>query len=97
MTLQELINSYYAFKKMRMPDATDAHLFFVSEVGELADAIVSQKPGWTRNNPDKHRDIPDEIGDCLQMLTVYALQMGLDPIECMKAKWASKGWTDKSR
>ena len=97
MNLLRLIDSYYQFRHMRRPEFEDAFLFLTSEVGELADAIVSEKPGWTRNNPDKLRSVEAEIGDCMQMLAVTAQSIGLDPVECMKAKWRSKGWEEVER
>ncbi len=94
MNLPQLIESYYQYRNMRRPNFDDAFLFLTSEIGELADAIVSQKPGWTRNNPDKRRAVDDEIGDVMQMLCVCAQAAGLDPIECMMSKWRSKGWKE---
>lgn len=94
MKLSELIYSYYDHRKMPMPGASNALLFLVSEIGELADAVVHREGTWVRNNPLKDRSIEDEIGDCMQMLTVTAMQLGLDPLECMKAKWGKRGWRE---
>jgi NTP pyrophosphatase (non-canonical NTP hydrolase) len=93
--LAAILASYYEFRYGgNMPSAEDALLFLVSEVGELSDAFVSQKPDWIRNNPDKVRSIRAEVGDVFQMLLVFCAQMGINPIEAMKAKWRSKGWPE---
>jgi NTP pyrophosphatase (non-canonical NTP hydrolase) len=91
---QKLIESYYQHRGMKMPNAEEAFLFLVSEMGELADALVSRHPGWERNNPNKERNVTLEIGDVYQMLLVTCLQLGIDPLEAMKEKWKSKGWTE---
>lgn len=89
----DLIKNYYSYRyNGEMPDELDALLFAVAEAGELADAFVSEKPGWIRNNPDKVRSVPFEVGDLLQMLYVFCIRRGIDPVACMLSKWRSKGW-----
>lgn len=90
--LKFALDEYYRFRNMRMPGTVDAMLFLASETGELADAIVSGRDVWVRNNPDKVKDIPGEVGDVLQMLTVTANTFGIDPIAAMFNKWKSKGF-----
>jgi NTP pyrophosphatase (non-canonical NTP hydrolase) len=91
-SLAGLILSYYEFRGLKKPDAEQAFKFLISEIGEMSDAMVSQEGGWTRNSPGRERSIEDEIGDTLQMLVVTALQLGLDPFDCMINKWKKKGW-----
>lgn len=89
----EIVEKYYAFRGLTQPDANQAFLFLVSEIGELSDALVANQAAWVRNNPDRERQIPAEIGDVLMMLTVFAATQGIDPIEAMLDKMKSKGFT----
>lgn len=91
--LVELVQAYYRFRGLTEPDANQALLFLVSEVGELADAFVEGQGAWVRNHPDKERDIKDEIGDVLMMLTAFAHQLGVDPLDALKAKMERKGFS----
>lgn len=90
--LRNIVDAYYAYRGLTHPDANQAYLFLVSEVGELADALVANQADWVRNNPDRDRSIEPEIGDVLMMLTVFASQMGVDPVEAMLNKMKSKGF-----
>jgi len=91
-TLQGTVEGYYEFRGLKTPDAGQAFAFLVSEIGELADAIVTQDGGWTRNHPERERDVKDEIGDVQMMLTVLADQFGIDPVGAMLDKMAAKGY-----
>ncbi len=91
MTLLELVKGYYEFRGLVWPDADQALMFLVSEVGELADAQVHSKAEWVRNNV-RERDPADEAGDVLMMLTVYCINRGIDPVEALKAKMKRKGY-----
>jgi NTP pyrophosphatase (non-canonical NTP hydrolase) len=93
MNLGEIVKGYYAQRKLVRPDARQALLFLVSEVGELADAVVHEEADWVRNN-EKARSVEDEIGDVLMMLTALCMAMGVDPVECMIEKMVKKGYTD---
>ncbi len=90
--LLETVNRYYEFRGLTQPDANQAFLFLVSEMGELADAFVEEQGQWVRNNPNRERDIQAEIGDVLMMLTVFSAAQGVDPFEAMKAKMRKKGF-----
>ncbi len=90
--LIDTVKRYYEFRGLTQPDAAQAFLFLVSEVGELADAFVEQQAQWVRNNPDRERDVQAEIGDVLMMLTVFAATQGIDPFEAMKNKMRKKGF-----
>ncbi len=90
--LVELVKQYYEFRGLTQPDANQAYLFLVSEVGELADALVAGQGEWIRNNPDRERHIPSEIGDVLMMLTVFAAAQGIDPLDALLEKMRSKGF-----
>jgi NTP pyrophosphatase (non-canonical NTP hydrolase) len=91
-TITEIVRQYYQFRGLTEPDANQAFLFLVSEVGELSDAFVEKQARWVRNNPDRERDINAEIGDVLMMLTVFAASQGVDPLEAMLAKMERKGF-----
>jgi len=91
-TITEIVRQYYQFRGLTEPDANQAFLFLVSEVGELSDAFVENQAQWIRNNPDRERDVQAEIGDVLMMLTVFAASQGVDPLDAMLAKMARKGF-----
>lgn len=91
--LVDLVQRYYTFRGLTQPDANQAFLFLVSEMGELGDALVSSQGQWIRNNPERERHIPSEIGDVLMMLTVFAAAQGIDPVEALKDKMRNKGFT----
>jgi len=95
----EIVEKYYVFRGLTQPDANQAFLFLVSEVGELSDALVADQANWVRNNPDRERQIPAEVGDILMMLTVFAATQGIDPIQAMLEKMKSKGfiWDDQNQ
>ena len=90
--LVEMVKQYYEFRGLTQPDANQAFLFLVSEIGELSDALVASQAQWVRNNPDRERHIASEIGDVLMMLTVFAATQGVDPLEALKDKMRSKGF-----
>jgi len=90
-TLAEKVQAYYQFRGLVVPDATQALLFLVSEIGELSDAHVNYQSAWVRNN-DRERLIPDEIGDVQMMLIAYCIAQGLDPVGCMLDKMRKKGF-----
>lgn len=107
MNIAELIKEYYQFRGLVMPNEDQAFKFLVSEVGELADALVSAEkiiPGpvssagnceavpWVRNNPGKERNIEDEAGDVLMMLYVTCMERGINPHVAMLRKFARKGF-----
>ena len=81
-----------------MPNEAQAFQFLVSEVGELADALVSSVVNcrtvipWVRNNPDRECDVEGEEGDMLRMLAVTLMERGIDPFEAMLAKFKRKGF-----
>lgn len=80
------VGSYFEDRGLVMPNSENALHFLVSEVGELSDAVVQDKGEWIRNNPEKTRDIADEVGDCLMMLTIFCIQRGISPVDCMVDK-----------
>lgn len=90
--LSEVVQKYYDYRGLTQPDANQAFLFLVSEIGELSDAFVEGQAQWVRNNPDRPRDIQAEIGDVLMMLTVFAQTQGIDPLDAMLAKMRNKGF-----
>jgi len=90
-SLTQAVRTYYEKRGLKFPDANSALLFLVSEVGELADAVVSHEPGWIRNNPEKEINLEDEIGDVLMMLTAFAICHDIDPYQAMLKKFNKKG------
>ncbi|MBI9043155.1 MAG: hypothetical protein JEZ06_01645 [Anaerolineaceae bacterium] len=90
--LIKTVEAYYKFRGLTHPDAAQAYLFLVSEIGELADAFVADQAEWVRNNPDRSRIVEDEIGDVLMMLTVFASSQGIDPYDAMLTKMKKKGF-----
>jgi NTP pyrophosphatase (non-canonical NTP hydrolase) len=90
--ITDIVRAYYDFRGLTVPDDSQALLFLVSEVGELADAHVEQMAEWIRNNANKERSVEDEVGDILMMLTAYCLSRGIDPLDCMLSKFTKKGF-----
>jgi NTP pyrophosphatase (non-canonical NTP hydrolase) len=88
----EIVEAYYQYRGLENPDASQALMFLVSEIGELADAHVANQAKWVRNN-DRERNVDEEIGDVLMMLTVYASTRGIDPIAAMLKKFERKGFS----
>lgn len=70
--------------------AMDAYLFLVSELGEVADAIVSGNADWVRNDPDKYRGLADELADVYMMLYITADLSGVDLDEALFDKMQKK-------
>jgi NTP pyrophosphatase (non-canonical NTP hydrolase) len=93
MTIIETVQAYYEYRGLTIPDDTQALLFLVSEVGELADSHVEQQAQWVRNHAEKERGVEDEVGDVLMMLTAYCIARGIDPVECMLNKFEKKGYS----
>lgn len=89
----DVVKAYYQFRGLTVPDDTQALLFLVSEVGELADSHVEQQGDWIRNHAEKERGVEDEVGDILMMLTAYCIARGIDPVECMVNKFKKKGFS----
>jgi len=88
----EAINWYFEKRGLLYAqDPIDAFLFLMSEIGEVADAIVHTRGAWVRNN-ERERDFGPEIGDSLMMLCVTAQQRGVDPLDEMLKKFAKKGF-----
>ena len=92
-TVIDVVKAYYEYRGLTVPDDSQALLFLVSEVGELADAHVEQQAQWIRNHAEKERSVDDEVGDILMMLTAYCISRGIDPVECMVSKFKKKGFS----
>jgi len=91
--LEKIVVEYYNFRKLVRPNRDQALQFLVSEIGELADANVHEQANWVRNH-EKERNVADEVGDVMMMLTSYCLASGLpDPIVCMTRKFSKKGFS----
>lgn len=81
---------YYQARGLVMPSTDEAMLFLVSEIGELADALVTGRGAWVRNNPGRERSIPDELADVMMMTLVLAHTLGVDPNQALREKMARK-------
>jgi NTP pyrophosphatase (non-canonical NTP hydrolase) len=93
--LHWLVDSYFRHRKYHEPNKLEAFIFLVSEIGELAGAIVqSLKSLWVRNNDHSKDSIKDEMGDVAMMLIKTAEKFGFDPLEAMVFKWQRKGWSE---
>lgn len=117
----EKIQKYYEARGLQWAGAKDALWFFLSEVGELAEAylahyqqelteeevemlqafckhglradeIVSQVPGWIRNNDRLQKEnIEKEVADCNMMLSVFMYSLsGRTPDDALAEKMAEK-------
>jgi NTP pyrophosphatase (non-canonical NTP hydrolase) len=96
--LHWLVDSYFLHRKYHEPNKLEAFIFLVSEIGELAGAIVqSLKSLWVRNNDHSKDSIQEEGGDVLMMLIKTGHAFGFDPLETMVAKWQRKGWDQDAR
>lgn len=113
----EKIQAYYNARGLRWADQKSALLFFLSEVGELAEAylahhqadlsteeselmenfsnlgiladtIVSRIPGWIRNNDRiRKENIEFEVADCNMMLSVFMYSLtGRTPDDALTEK-----------
>lgn len=91
--LSDMVREYFKHRNYVVPDATQALHFLVSEVGELSDAHVHQQAEWVRNNPGRRREVGEEIGDVLMMLTAYAIAQGIDPVEALAEKMKKHGFS----
>jgi NTP pyrophosphatase (non-canonical NTP hydrolase) len=91
--LHWLVDSYFRHRKYHEPNNLEAFIFLVSEIGELAGAIVqSLKSLWVRNNDHAQDSIKDEVSDVIMMTIKTAEKFGVDPLEAMVDKWKRKGW-----
>ncbi len=89
----DMVRRYYEFRGLKVPSTEEAFLFLASEMGELADEIVSSRGGWVRNNEGHTGEkVADEIGDTLMMLTILADSLGIDPVHAMITKMQKKGF-----
>ena len=92
----DLVLHYATFRKLKLGSIQECFYFLTSEVGELADELVSAIPGWVRNNPEKDRGTSEktifEIGDVLFMATMLSRWFNIDPLQAMIRKFESKGW-----
>ena len=117
----ERIQAYYQARGLQWAGAKDALWFFLSEVGELAEAwlalhaselteeeismldafatqgmradeIVSQVPGWIRNNDrTRKQDVEKEVADCNMMLSVFMYSLsGKTPDDALAEKMKEK-------
>jgi NTP pyrophosphatase (non-canonical NTP hydrolase) len=117
----ERIQAYYQARGLQWAGAKDALWFFLSEVGELAEAylalhstelsgeevsmlddfarqgmradeIVSQVPGWIRNNDrTRKQNVEKEVADCNMMLSVFMYSLaGKSPDDALAEKMKEK-------
>jgi NTP pyrophosphatase (non-canonical NTP hydrolase) len=98
LSLATVVHDYYQYRDYVDPDALEAFLWLVSEVGEAAEALAETYFGdkeWVRNHPDERKKDPATEGaDILMMLTKFMHGLHADPIAEMITKFKSKGWTN---
>ena len=90
-----LIKDFLTWKGGIVPNFDDSFLFLVSEVGELADAVVANREQWARNDLRKIRSIRKEIADVFMMLLLTADAGGINLQDELREMMRSKGFFDK--
>jgi NTP pyrophosphatase (non-canonical NTP hydrolase) len=90
---KKFIKRYFAERGLTYASSgLDAYLFLVSEVGEIGDAIVHTRDQWVRNNPDRKRELKDELADAYMMLAITADLYNVDLDQALLDKMAEKGF-----
>lgn len=88
--IRTLVAKYFGARKFVVPSREQAFLFLTSELGELADALVSNQEDWVRSDETRERSIENETADVLMML-IMTLGEG-DLINAMVTKFKQKGF-----
>jgi NTP pyrophosphatase (non-canonical NTP hydrolase) len=96
-TLNDVVQKYIDARNLTEPNYQEAMLWLASEVGELADSLLSLDDKWVRNRPEDKSGgldwVHDEVGDVLMMLTVVCNKLdGADPIGCLFEKMRKYGF-----
>jgi NTP pyrophosphatase (non-canonical NTP hydrolase) len=81
-------------KPVVIPNQHEAFLWLVSEVGEIASAVVKATQDWKRNHPEKHIDDDDygtEVGQAIMMAILASTKSPFGVLTEQLAKW---GWFD---
>lgn len=86
----QIIKNYFDNKGIPLARQYDAYIFLMSEIGEVGDALMRQREGWVRNNPDKEVDLADELADTYMMLWLLADSYNIDLDEALKNKLERK-------
>lgn len=94
------IREYWLQRKLVYPDVTQAVLWAVTEVGEVAELLLvkdRQESGanWVRNNPDDEPEYSSmqlayELGDVIMMCLVAGIAAGVNPLTAMFLKMRRK-------
>ena len=91
-TIARLIEDTWAKRKRIWPSAWEALGWVNTELGEVYELLLAREDeGWVRNNPDDHGKwdqfkFEEELGDCILMLMVTGMSLGLNPLEGLRGK-----------
>ena len=92
-TIARLIEDTWEKKKRIWPDVWEGMGWVNTELGEAYELLLTKNsPGWIRNNPDDHWEewdqfkFEEELGDCILMLMVTGMSLGLNPLEGLRDK-----------
>lgn len=85
----EIVKTFYLKKVGRLSEPKDTMLFFISELGELADAISREDSTWDRNN-ERNMSVGEELADILMLVLVLANHYQVDITTVLREKMARK-------
>lgn len=93
-TLCHKVVSYYEQRGLVWPDAKDAVLWAMTELGEAVELLMA-RGRWVRNNPDAHPpfdkvEFGRELGDVVMMCVVAGMVEGVDVVEELEGKMEEK-------
>ena len=95
MALKALIRFEFKVRGLKWPTTQEAMMWIVTELGEAAEVILADIPGWVRNHPENHppyseERLAEEIGDVIYMMMVLAIINGVSPLTAMVKKITRK-------
>jgi NTP pyrophosphatase (non-canonical NTP hydrolase) len=91
----EMVEAFLDTKREPITSEERRLYFSVMRLAKEAESLVENVHADAVRNGDraKPHNLSHEIGDCLQMLGVFADLAGVgDPVEAMTGKFESKGW-----
>lgn len=73
----DIVKAYYEHRGIARPNASEALVFFMTELAELTEVLLRRDPKWTRNNSRDNSDeaLKFELGDCLMMLIAAVIDI----------------------
>jgi NTP pyrophosphatase (non-canonical NTP hydrolase) len=89
--LVSMIERYYEARAYFWPDAEEAILWTITELGEACELLLARKQGWVRNRPDGKEEysrgrFEEELGDAIMMLLVAGIVSDVDPLVALREK-----------